>query len=281
MIVAQSRFLGKWGATSVPTPMAAHQVESRGQTMTSILDTLRYLLEASDAIRHAYFFFASEQDDWVQGEQVARQELYQSAKDVEAALEVAGKDDELTIWRNATGDIQDLQMGSILTAAERKKVLFLQIRTKLYNEALPKPHDDMPESVRMDYEEAMGVFKYSARSAAALLRLAIQKLCKELGEKGKNINDDIGRLVAKGLPTHIQQALDIVRVIGNEAVHPGVIDVGDNPEIAMELFGLVNEIVEDQISKKKRIEARYYSLPKTKLDAIENRDRGKRPTAHT
>jgi hypothetical protein len=237
--------------------------------MTSILDTFRDLLEAFETIAGTY--------SW----QVAREELYQWAKDVEAALEVAGKDDELIIWRNATRDIQNSPIGTIHTAADRKKALFLQIRTKLYDEALPKPHDDMPGSVRRDYEEAMGVFKYSARSAAALLRLAIQKLCKELGERGKNINEDIGSLVAKGLPTHIQQALDIVRVIGNEAVHPGVIDVGDNPEIAMELFGLVNEIVEDQISKKKRIKATYDSLPKTKLDAIEKRDRGKRPAGRT
>ncbi|MBN1873263.1 MAG: DUF4145 domain-containing protein [Anaerolineae bacterium] len=130
----------------------------------------------------------------------------------------------------------------------------------------------MPISIREDYEEAQDVFPYSARSAAALLRLALQKLCKELGEKGKDINDDIRSLVKKGLPDHIQQALDIVRIVGNEAVHPGVINIRDNPEIAMELFTLINEIVEDQIAMKQRIKTRYDSLPKTKLKAIEEKD---------
>jgi hypothetical protein len=94
--------------------MAAHQLEFGDKTMPSILDTFRDLLEAFDIIADTY--------SW----QVAREELYQWAKDVEAALEVAGKDDELTIWRNATRDIQNSPIGTIHTAAERKKALFLR-----------------------------------------------------------------------------------------------------------------------------------------------------------
>jgi len=82
--------------------------------------------------------------------------------------------------------------------------------------------------------------------------------------------------VKKGLPQHIQQALDIVRGIGKFAVHPGELDVGDNPESAKQLFGLINEIIEDRIGKVKmldRIKAAYDDLPKSKLDAIEKRDK--------
>ncbi len=247
--------------------------------MTSIVDTFRNLLEAFGSIESAYNFFsevhANSDDNWIQGEQAARGELHQWVKDVEAALELADRRDELRIWRDATQNVESSSIGSVLTTAKRKKALFLQIRTRLYDETLPKPHNDMPECIREDYEEAMGVFKHSARSSAALLRLAVEKLCKELGETGKTINDDIASLVKKGLPTHIQQALDIIRVIGNEAVHPGMIDVRDNPEIAMELFGLLNEIIDDRISKQNRIQARYDSLPQSKLDGIKDRDKDK------
>lgn len=138
--------------------------------------------------------------------------------------------------------------------------------------AAPPPHDEMPTSIREDFEEARSVLQRSPRSAAALLRLSLQKLCKEIGEKGENINDDIANLVSKGLPVEVQQSLDIIRVIGNEQVHPGEIDVRDNPTIAAELFRLVNFVVEDRISRPKAIKALYSQLPPAKLQGIQKRD---------
>jgi len=81
--------------------------------------------------------------------------------------------------------------------------------------------EDMPEEVKRYYDEARGIFYQSPRGAAALLRLGIQKLVIELGEDGNNLNGAIGNLVKKGLSERIQRSLDIVRVIGNNAVHPG------------------------------------------------------------
>lgn len=133
----------------------------------------------------------------------------------------------------------------------------------------------MPAEVAEDYNEATEVLSSSPRSAAALLRLCVQKLCIVLGEKGAKINDDIGSLVAKGLSPHVQKALDIVRVVGNEQVHPGTLDVRDNPEIALKLFALVNFIVDDQISKPKAIAELYTQIPPAKLKGIENRDKTK------
>lgn len=143
----------------------------------------------------------------------------------------------------------------------------------------PSPHPDLPDSVKADYEEAGSVLQKSPRATAALLRLCIQKLCIELGEDGKNINNDIASLVTKGLPIRVQQALDIVRVIGNEQVHPDELDVRDNPEIATELFHLVNFIVEDRISRPKAIEELYARLPQNKLEGIRQRDAAARQTS--
>jgi hypothetical protein len=113
------------------------------------------------------------------------------------------------------------------------------------------PNVDLSEVVRRDYDEARRILDLSPRGAAALLRLAIEKICIELGAKGKDINEQIAELVAQGLPTQVQQALDAVRVIGNEAVHPGKIDLRDDRETVNKLFRLVNAIAEDRITRPK------------------------------
>lgn len=136
----------------------------------------------------------------------------------------------------------------------------------------PPAHPDIPEDIKIDYEEARSVFSESPRSSAALLRLAIQKLCKHVGLPGTNINADIKAMVGQGLAVQVQQALDIVRVIGNEQVHPGVLDVRDDPEMATRLFELVNFIVEDRIARPKHINTLYNKLPEEKRKQIEARD---------
>lgn len=138
--------------------------------------------------------------------------------------------------------------------------------------AAPMAHPDMPPDILIDYDEARNIAQDSPRGSAALLRLCVQKLCKHLGEPGKNINDDIGSLVKKGLPVEIQQALDIVRVIGNNAVHPGELSGEDVQQVATTLFELVNHIVEDRISRPKKLATLFTSLPTKALAGISNRD---------
>ena len=86
------------------------------------------------------------------------------------------------------------------------------------------------------------------------------------------MNKDIRALVEDGLEPEIQQALDVVRVIGNNAVHPGQIELRDNREIAENLFGLLNLIADRMVSRKKQVEEIYMKLPKTNRQAIERAD---------
>jgi hypothetical protein len=136
----------------------------------------------------------------------------------------------------------------------------------------PFPNPDIPEQIKSDFEEARQIANSSPRGAAALLRLVIQKLCVHLGEPGKDLNKDIGSLVKKGLPDRIQKALDVVRVIGNESVHPGQIDLNDNPATTSKLFELVNIIADKMITEPKEIDKLFDGLPDGKREAIQKRD---------
>lgn len=143
----------------------------------------------------------------------------------------------------------------------------------------PDPNPDLSEDVLRDYEEARRILNVSPRGAAALLRLAIQKLCKELGGNGKDLNTDIALLVQKGLSPIVQKSLDIVRVIGNESVHPGTIDLRDDRNTAEKLFSLVNLIAEQMISTPKHVNSLYESLPEKKRVAIATRDKNRNETS--
>ena len=137
----------------------------------------------------------------------------------------------------------------------------------------PLPSEDMPEDIKSDFGEARNIVSSSPRAACALLRLALQNLMPHLEEKGKNINDDIGSLVKKGLPEKIQKALDSVRVIGNHAVHPGEIDLKDDMDTAISLFGLLNMIVEVMISQPKKVDEIFKKIPEGAKKAIKERNK--------
>lgn len=136
----------------------------------------------------------------------------------------------------------------------------------------PLPNSDMDDQIKADYIEAGTVFSDSPRAAAALLRLALQKLCKQLGEKGENINEDIKKLVGKGLNPLVQKSLDALRITGNNAVHPGEINLEEEPEKVRKLFELLNFIANKMITEPREIESFYSALPEGARDAVKKRD---------
>ena len=138
--------------------------------------------------------------------------------------------------------------------------------------AAPPANPDLSDDIRRDYNEASTILDLSPRGAAALVRLAIQKLCKELGQPGRNLDRDIGALVSGGLDQQVQMALDVVRVVGNNAVHPGQIDLRDDRATALSLLQLLNLIADKTISQPKQVRKLYERLPDGPRKAIEERD---------
>ena len=69
--------------------------------------------------------------------------------------------------------------------------------------------------------------------------------------------------------------LGSVRIGGNESVHPGEINLNEDPELANALFSLINLIVFDAFSYDKYGDSLYEKLPESKRKGVEDRDRPK------
>ncbi|MBF7144136.1 MULTISPECIES: DUF4145 domain-containing protein [Pseudomonas] len=139
----------------------------------------------------------------------------------------------------------------------------------------PRAHDKIPENCASDFEEARCICGDSPRGAAAILRLCLQKLLAHLGGEGEHIDTDIKKLVASGLDPHIQEALDVIRVTGNNAVHPLEMNLEDDQDSVLVLFEMINLIVEERIARPQRIRERFDNLPEKAKAAIEKRDKPK------
>lgn len=156
----------------------------------------------------------------------------------------------------------------------KKKIIWIDNVYVYPDIVAEEANQDMPDPVKQLYDEAGLIYNKSPRAACALLRLAIDRLCNELGETDRDINKNIGALVKKGLPETVQKALDVVRVVGNKAVHPGqiVFDV-DDTNTAVMLMRLLNIIVERMITEPKEIDSLYQGLPESVKNAVEKRDK--------
>lgn len=115
--------------------------------------------------------------------------------------------------------------------------------------AAPAPHAFLGRDVSEIYREAAAILPESPCAAAALLRLAMQGLCIQLGRDGQQMDADIAALVEDGLNPEMMTVLQITRTIGDDAVEPGRIDIRDDTEVATTLFQLINRIA-DQMSEQ-------------------------------
>lgn len=129
-----------------------------------------------------------------------------------------------------------------------------------------EPNSDMPEEVKAQYIEASKIAFLSPAASAALLRLGLQLLLKDILEKDStgNIFKDIKLLEQHPIDSNLIKALDIIRISGNESVHPGTLNLNDNKDDVFYLFDLLNMVCDQFYTQPRKMEEMYNKLPKSK-----------------
>jgi hypothetical protein len=141
-------------------------------------------------------------------------------------------------------------------------------------EGCPESKLHAPPNVRRESEEASQTLEASPRGAAALLRIAIEKLCKELGVSGESLKDDIVFFVREDVDARVQKVLDAAQIIESNAMRPGQIDLGEDRATAETLSGLVNLICEKMIMEPRHLQEVYTKVREGARTAMEQRAQG-------
>ena len=98
-----------------------------------------------------------------------------------------------------------------------------EIKTIVYPKASARPvADEVDEKFATDFREACLVIGDSEKASAALSRRCLQNLLREkAGTTAKDLAKQIQEVLDSGkLPSHLGEAIDAVRAIGNFAAHP-------------------------------------------------------------
>ena len=139
------------------------------------------------------------------------------------------------------------------------------------------PNPDMPEDIASLYNEARSIAHLSPKSAAGLLRLALENLLIYLGAK-KNSRNNIDSMIQNLIDDeiisasgHVRKALDSIRALGNAGVHPSGINLDENPQAVFVLFKVLNFVVDKLITEKKVMEEIYSLIPPDKRKQLDVR----------
>jgi hypothetical protein len=126
---------------------------------------------------------------------------------------------------------------------------------------------EVPEPYKNDFIEACKVLSISPRASAALSRRLLQQILREqFGIKKKNLAMEIEDFIhLKNVPSHLTEAVDAVRNIGNFAAHPlkdtntgSIIEV--EPGEADWLLEVIDELFDFAFVQPKRLEERKNRL---------------------
>lgn len=142
----------------------------------------------------------------------------------------------------------------------------------------PQASDDMPENVKEIYNEARAIAEVSPRAASALLRLCLEELLKHLNVAEGKLDSMIGSLVEEGVEEELQQAMDILRLCGNDGIHRhiGEIDLSEHQDAKELLFKLINVAVKELITRPNYLKTIYSNMPENKRRGIDQRDSKKK-----
>lgn len=137
---------------------------------------------------------------------------------------------------------------------------------------IPPPNPDMPAECHKLYNGAALVFNHSPRTAGALLRLCLQVLLTEAKIEGKTIDLQIQNLIKSGEDPMNVLCMDICRILGNECVHPGIINLNEEGDIATLFFEFINMTTTRLFTAKRQVQEVYQKLPEGARKALEARN---------
>ncbi|WP_227590981.1 DUF4145 domain-containing protein [Acinetobacter schindleri] len=177
--------------------------------------------------------------------------------------------DNNNIWYNHAPEMDWLPPNNFHEPRDNNELTRLYPIQEIANKDIPNANADMPGNVKKLYIEAALIFELSPRSAAALIRLALEKLCHHLDVKRKNIKESIEELAKQQIiPIKVAQAADNIRLIGNANVHPGIICDEVLEDINPAIFTYINLIVDYAITKPKEIDEINALFPEQKRASI-------------
>jgi hypothetical protein len=108
----------------------------------------------------------------------------------------------------------------------------------------PSPATGMPDGVRRLFDDARAVGRQSPRAAVALMRVALERLVPGAGTLHTRITS-----IATG--AHVQRSMDLVRVIGNAALHDDEkVDFDPGPDVAVKLMELMNILIDVHLQER-------------------------------
>lgn len=97
-------------------------------------------------------------------------------------------------------------------------------KERIYPNLSPRPcaSDLVPQKFSEDYNDACKIVEICPRASAALSRRCLQHLIHEhLNITDRNLSKEIDKVIETcGLPSHLNEAIDAIRNIGNFAAHP-------------------------------------------------------------